>query len=194
MANTPSSSKLLVVGNGMAGARTVEEILNRGGGERFEITMIGDEPYGNYNRIMLSHVLSGEAAVDDEDLILNPMGWYTANGVKLHAGDRAVALDRFAKTVTCESGRVVDYDVLIIATGSNTFFPNMDGLREHDGRLARGVFGFRNIADTNGMLQMAQARDDVSAVVIGGGLLGLEAAYGLRTQGLTVNVVHSPGT
>ncbi|MDI9939507.1 nitrite reductase large subunit NirB [Rhodococcus sp. IEGM 1351] len=193
MANTPSSSKLLVVGNGMAGARTVEEILNRGGGERFEITMIGDEPYGNYNRIMLSHVLSGEAAVDDEDLILNPMGWYTANGVKLHAGDRAVALDRFAKTVTCESGRVVDYDVLIIATGSNTFFPNMDGLREHDGRLARGVFGFRNIADTNGMLQMAQARDDVSAVVIGGGLLGLEAAYGLRTQGLTVNVVHSPG-
>ncbi len=120
------------------------------------------------------------------------MGWYTANGVKLHAGDRAVALDRFAKTVTCESGRVVDYDVLIIATGSNTFFPNMDGLREHDGRLARGVFGFRNIADTNGMLQMAQARDDVSAVVIGGGLLGLEAAYGLRTQGLTVNVVHSP--
>ncbi|MFE5704522.1 nitrite reductase large subunit NirB [Rhodococcus koreensis] len=193
MAHTPSSSKLLVVGNGMAGARTVEEILNRDGRERFEITMIGDEPYGNYNRIMLSHVLSGEAAVDDEDLILNPMGWYTANGVKLHAGDRAVALDRFAKTVTCESGRVVDYDVLIIATGSNTFFPNMDGLREHDGRLARGVFGFRNIADTNGMLQMAQARDDVSAVVIGGGLLGLEAAYGLRTQGLTVNVVHSPG-
>ncbi|QSE94703.1 NAD(P)/FAD-dependent oxidoreductase [Rhodococcus pseudokoreensis] len=193
MAHTPSSSKLLVVGNGMAGARTVEEILNRGGRERFEITMIGDEPYGNYNRIMLSHVLSGEAAVDDEDLILNPVGWYTANGVKLHAGDRAVALDRFAKTVTCESGRVVDYDVLIVATGSNTFFPNMDGLREHDGRLARGVFGFRNIADTNGMLQMAQARDDVSAVVIGGGLLGLEAAYGLRTQGLTVDVVHSPG-
>ncbi|MBV6762457.1 nitrite reductase large subunit NirB [Rhodococcus opacus] len=193
MAHTPSSSKLLVVGNGMAGARTVEEILNRGGNERFEITMIGDEPYGNYNRIMLSHVLSGEAAVDDEDLILNPMGWYKANGVKLHAGDRAVALDRFAKTVTCESGRVVDYDVLIVATGSNTFFPNMDGLREHDGRLARGVFGFRNIADTNGMLQMAQARDDVSAVVIGGGLLGLEAAYGLRTQGLSVDVVHSPG-
>jgi nitrite reductase (NADH) large subunit len=193
MANTPSSSKLLVVGNGMAGARTVEEIINRGGRERFEITMIGDEPYGNYNRIMLSHVLSGEAAVDDEDLILNPMGWYTANGVTLHAGDRAVALDRFAKTVTCESGCVVDYDVLIIATGSNTFFPNMDGLREADGRLARGVFGFRNIADTNGMLQMAQAHDDVSAVVIGGGLLGLEAAYGLRTQGLEVNVVHSPG-
>ncbi|MCP6105415.1 FAD-dependent oxidoreductase, partial [Klebsiella pneumoniae] len=90
-----------------------------------------------------------------------------------------ISLDRFSKTVVCESGRSVDYDVLIIATGSNTFFPNMDGLRESDGRLARGVFGFRTIADTNGMLQMAQSRDDVCAVVIGGGLLGLEAAYGL---------------
>ena len=142
---------------------------------------------------MLSHVLSGEAAVDDEDLILNPMSWYTENGITLHVGDRAISLDRFAKTVVCESGRSVDYDVLIIATGSNTFFPNMDGLREPDGRLARGVFGFRTIADTNGMLQMAQSRDDVTAVVIGGGLLGLEAAYGLRTQGLEVSVVHSPG-
>ena len=184
--------RLLVVGNGMAGARTVEEILTRDH-DKFEITMIGDEPYGNYNRIMLSHVLSGEATTDDEDLMLNPMTWYRENGVKLHVGDRAMKLDRFAKQVTCESGRVVEYDVLIIATGSNTFFPNMDGLREADGRLARGVFGFRTIADTNGMLQMAQAHDDVSAVVIGGGLLGLEAAYGLRTQGLTVNVVHSPG-
>ncbi|SEM42241.1 nitrite reductase large subunit NirB [Rhodococcus maanshanensis] len=185
--------RLVVIGNGMAGARTVEEILARGGGDQFDITMIGDEPYGNYNRIMLSHVLAGESSTDDEDLILNPMSWYRENGVKLYAGDRAVRLDRFAKTVTCASDREVGYDVLIVATGSNTFFPNMDGLREADGRLARGVFGFRTIADTNGMLQMAQAEDDVSAVVIGGGLLGLEAAYGLRTQGLTVNVVHSPG-
>jgi nitrite reductase (NADH) large subunit len=185
--------RLVVIGNGMAGARTVEEILARGGRDQFDITMIGDEPYGNYNRIMLSHVLAGESSTDDEDLILNPMSWYRENGVTLYAGDRAIRLDRFAKTVTCESDREVDYDVLIVATGSNTFFPNMDGLREADGRLARGVFGFRTIADTNGMLQMAQAEDDVSAVVIGGGLLGLEAAYGLRTQGLTVNVVHSPG-
>ncbi|PTR45418.1 nitrite reductase (NADH) large subunit [Rhodococcus sp. OK611] len=185
--------RLVVIGNGMAGARTVEEILARGGRDQFDITMIGDEPYGNYNRIMLSHVLAGESSTDDEDLILNPMSWYRENGVTLYAGDRAIRLDRFAKTVTCESDREVNYDVLIVATGSNTFFPNMDGLRETDGRLARGVFGFRTIADTNGMLQMAQAEDDVSAVVIGGGLLGLEAAYGLRTQGLTVNVVHSPG-
>ncbi|MBJ8337603.1 NAD(P)/FAD-dependent oxidoreductase [Antrihabitans sp. YC3-6] len=189
----PPTARLLVVGNGMAGARTVEEIIARNGRDLFEITMIGDEPYGNYNRIMLSHVLSGEASTDDEDLMLNPMSWYRENGVKLHVGDRATKLDRFAKQVTCESGRIVDYDVLIVATGSNTFFPNMDGLREPDGRLARGVFGFRTIADTNGMLQQAQAGDDVAAVVIGGGLLGLEAAYGLRTQGLKVDVVHSPG-
>ncbi|OZE98642.1 nitrite reductase large subunit [Rhodococcus sp. 15-1154-1] len=185
-------TRLLVVGNGMAGARTVEEILKRSA-DRFDVTMIGGEPYGNYNRIMLSHVLAGETGVDDEDLLLNPMSWYRENGVTLYAGDRAVSLDRFAKSVRCESGRDVPYDILIIATGSNTFFPNMDGLREPDGRLARGVFGFRTIEDTNGMLQMAASQDDLRAVVIGGGLLGLEAAYGLRTQGLDVDVVHSPG-
>ncbi|MFC8312655.1 nitrite reductase large subunit NirB [Gordonia sp. NPDC057258] len=185
--------RLVVVGNGMAGARTVEEIISRGGREQFAITMIGDEPYGNYNRIMLSHVLAGETAVDDDDLMLNPMAWYRENDVTLHSGDRAESIDRFAKTVTCASGRIIEFDVLIIATGSHTFFPNMDGLREPDGRLARGVFGFRTIEDTNGMLQMAESRDNVRAVVIGGGLLGLEAAYGLQTQGVAVDVVHSPG-
>ncbi|WP_338857084.1 nitrite reductase large subunit NirB [Gordonia hongkongensis] len=185
--------RLVVVGNGMAGARTVEEIISRGGREQFAITMIGDEPYGNYNRIMLSHVLAGETAVDDDDLMLNPMAWYRENDVTLHSGDRAESIDRFAKTVTCASGRIIEFDVLIIATGSHTFFPNMDGLREPDGRLARGVFGFRTIEDTNGMLQMAASRDNVRAVVIGGGLLGLEAAYGLQTQGVAVDVVHSPG-
>ncbi|MGU3433141.1 nitrite reductase large subunit NirB [Actinomycetes bacterium M1A6_2h] len=185
--------RLLVVGNGMAGARTVEEIFARGGAEKFDVTMIGDEPYGNYNRIMLSHVLSGESSIDDDDLMLNPMTWYRENNVTLFVGDRAVRLDRFAKSVTCESGRTVEYDILVIATGSNTFFPNMDGLREPDGRLAKGIFGFRTIEDTNGMLQMALSGDDARAVVIGGGLLGLEAAYGLRTQGIDVDVVHSPG-
>jgi nitrite reductase (NADH) large subunit len=213
-----------VIGNGMAGARTVEDIIARDGAAgpatsgngaagpatsgngaagpatsgngaagQFAITVIGDEPYGNYNRIMLSHVLAGEASVDDDDLMLNPMSWYHENGVTLYAGDRAVGLDRFAKTVTCESGRELSYDIAVIATGSNTFFPNMDGLRDTDGKLGRGVFGFRTIADTNGMLQMAESRDGVKAVVVGGGLLGLEAAYGLRSKGLDVDVVHSPG-
>jgi nitrite reductase (NADH) large subunit len=190
--------KLVVIGNGMAGARTVEEILRRLANRRdqFDITVIGDEPYGNYNRIMLSHLLAGQLAVDDE-LMLNPMSWYRENGVTLYAGDRAVRLDRFAKTVTCESDRELGYDFVVIATGSNSFFPNMDGLREADGKLGRGVFGFRTITDTNGMLQLAaasrQREDPVKAVVVGGGLLGLEAAYGLRSQGLDVAVVHSPG-
>ncbi|GGC74930.1 NAD(P)/FAD-dependent oxidoreductase [Hoyosella rhizosphaerae] len=184
--------QLLVIGNGMAGARAVEEIINRGGLDIFDITMIGDEPYGNYNRIMLSHVLAGEASIDDDDLLLNPMSWYRENGVTLYAGDRATRLDRFAKTVECESGRSVSYDSLIIATGSTSFFPNIDGLRASDGHLLKGVFGFRNIEDTNGMLQMAQSCDSARAVVIGGGLLGLEAAYGLRSQGVDVAVVHSP--
>ncbi|WP_278314448.1 nitrite reductase large subunit NirB [Lolliginicoccus levis] len=188
-----TARKLLVIGNGMAGARAVEEIISRGGRDLFDITMIGDEPYGNYNRIMLSHVLAGEATIDDDDLLLNPMSWYRENGVTLHAGDRAVRIDRFAKQVECESGRVVGYDVLVIATGSSSFFPNIDGLRGTDGHLLKGVFGFRNIEDTNGMLQLAHSRDKTHAVVIGGGLLGLEAAYGLRTQGLEVEVVHSPG-
>ena len=87
---TAGRQRLLVIGNGMAGARTVEQILERDGSSLFEITMIGDDPYGNYNRIMLSHVLSGEATVDDEDLVLNPMSWYSENGVTLHVGDRAV--------------------------------------------------------------------------------------------------------
>jgi nitrite reductase (NADH) large subunit len=185
--------RLVIVGNGMAGARAAEEIIARGGDDLFEITMIGDEPYGNYNRIMLSHVLSGEATLESEDFFLNPMSWYREHGVRLYAGDRAVRIDRFAKTVTCESGREIPYDALIIATGSNTHFPNMDGLRGPDGRLARNVFGFRTIKDTTGMLELAAARDHTTAVVVGGGLLGLEAAYGLQTQGLDVTVVHSPG-
>ncbi|ADG98230.1 nitrite reductase (NAD(P)H), large subunit [Segniliparus rotundus DSM 44985] len=185
--------RLVIVGNGMAGARAAEEIIARGGHGLFDITMIGDEPYGNYNRIMLSHVLSGEASLDSEDFFLNPMSWYREHGVRLYAGDRAARIDRFAKTVTCESDREIPYDALIIATGSNTHFPNMDGLRGPDGQLARNVFGFRTIKDTTGMLELAAARDHTTAVVVGGGLLGLEAAYGLQTQGLDVTVVHSPG-
>ena len=194
MSAAQQRQRLVVVGNGMAGARTVEEILQRGGGSQFEITMIGDEPYGNYNRIMLSHVLAGESSIDDDDLMLNPMAWYRENDVRLYAGDRAVARGPLRQESSpARAAATIDYDVLVIATGSNTFFPNMDGLREADGRLARGVFGFRTIEDTNGMLQMALSRDGIRAVVIGGGLLGLEAAYGLRTQGIDVDVVHSPG-
>jgi nitrite reductase (NADH) large subunit len=177
--------ELVVIGNGMAGARAVEEILARGGGEQFHITVFGDEPYGNYNRIMLSHVLAGEEA---EEIYLNPLDWYTDNAVTLHAGVRVVRVDRFARKVFADDGTILAYDKLIIATGSRTFFPPMDGMWLDDRTLTPGVFGFRTMDDTTAMVDYAQ--DHESAVVIGGGLLGLEAAYGLQQHGLEVHVVQ----
>ena len=118
--------RLVVIGNGMAGARAVEEILERGGALQYKITMFGDEPYGNYNRIMLSHVLSGEES--DADIFLNAMSWYADNEIDLHAGVRAEKIDRFAKLVFSDDGQITPYDTLIIATGSRSFMPKMDGL------------------------------------------------------------------
>lgn len=176
---------LVVIGNGMAGARAVEEILARGGSGQFRITMFGDEPYGNYNRIMLSHVLAGEGS---DEIYLNPLEWYAENDITLHSGVRVVRVDRFARKVFADDGTVLSYDKLIIATGSRTFFPPMDGMWVDDRTLTPGVFGFRTMDDTTAMLDYA--RDHHSAVVIGGGLLGLEAAYGLQQHGLAVHVVQ----
>ncbi|HWZ88338.1 MAG TPA: FAD-dependent oxidoreductase, partial [Polyangiaceae bacterium] len=114
-----SKQKLVVIGNGMAGARAVEEILARGGADQFEITMFGDEPYGNYNRILLSEVLNGSH--DAADIFLNPLGWYADNGVKLHAGVRVEKIERRARQVVGENGLTEPYDQLIIATGSVPF-------------------------------------------------------------------------
>jgi nitrite reductase (NADH) large subunit len=180
--------RLLVVGNGMAGARTVEEILERGGGERFEITMFGDEPHGNYNRISLSNVLAG--AEDPRDIFLNPLDWYEENGIRLHAGRRIVRLDSHARRVYTEDGLGHEYDVLIIATGSRSHIPPIHGLYDAKGALKAGVFGFRNMKDCDRML--AWAEEAGRAAVIGGGLLGLEAARGLVGRGLDVEVVHRP--
>ena len=128
--------QLVVIGNGMAGARTVEEILARGGGDLFSITMFGDEPYGNYNRIMLSHVLSGEE--QDSDIFLNSMEWYVENDITLHAGVRIQRIDRFAKVVFGDDGSVTPYDQLIIATGSRALIPpikNINRSEEHTSEL-----------------------------------------------------------
>jgi nitrite reductase (NADH) large subunit len=187
--------RLVLIGNGMSGARAVEEILRRGGAEMFKITMFGDEPYGNYNRIMLSHVLSGEER--DSDIFLNSLEWYVENGITLHAGVRVNRIDRFAKVVFSEDGQETPYDTLIIATGSRSFIPPMDGLYIADPstgsgqRLLPGVFRFRTIDDTMGMINYATHDDHHKAVVIGGGLLGLEAARGLQSHGVDVDVVHS---
>src|SRR5687767_9633104 len=186
-----SRRRLVVIGNGMAGARAVEEILARGGGVQYRITMFGDEPYGNYNRIMLSHVLSGEE--DTGNIFLNSLAWYQENDITLHAGVRVERIDRFARLVFSDDGRATPYDVLVIATGSRSHLPPMDGMYTPGGRLLPGIFAFRTIDDTRNMVSYAQQDHHRRAVVIGGGLLGLEAARGLQSHGIGVDVVHSGG-
>jgi nitrite reductase (NADH) large subunit len=185
--------ELVVVGNGMAGARAVEEILTRGGDETFRITMFGDEPHGNYNRILLSELLARGADPDgqllEEDLFLNPWEWYRENGITLHAGVRVVRVDRFAHRVYADDGSIVRYDKLVLATGSRSFFPPTEGLWADNKTLTPGVFGFRTLHDT--MAMMRYARGKQRAAVIGGGLLGLEAARGLQAHGLAAHVVHA---
>ncbi len=181
-----AKQKLVVIGNGMAGARAVEEVLARGGGEMFDITIFGDEPYGNYNRILLSNILSG--AQDASEIFINPLSWYEENGVTLHAGSRVAEIDRAAHAIRAENGMIAHYDKLLIATGSRSFLPPIEGLRLADGTLKPGVFAFRGIDDCNGII--AQATQSKVAAVIGGGLLGLEAARGLTTHDCAVHVVH----
>ena len=170
---------LVVVGNGMAGCRAVEELLARDP-DRFRITIFGAEPRVNYNRIMLSPVLAGEKAFDD--IVINDAGWYADNGIALVAGDPVVAIDRAAKTVATRGGIVERYDRLLIATGSDPFIIPVPG------KDLPGVIAFRDMDDVGTML--AAAEKGGAAVVIGGGLLGLEAAHGLSLRGMKVTVIH----
>ena len=174
---------LVVVGNGMAGMRTVEELLKLAP-DLYHITVFGAEPHGNYNRILLSPVLAGEKTVDD--IMLHTREWYAQNGITLHAGDPVVRIDRKARTVQALSGIKVSYDRLLLATGSTPFIVPVPG---HE---LPGVIGFRDIDDVDTMLRAA--REHRHAVVIGGGLLGLEAANGLQRQGMDVTVVHMSGS
>ncbi|MBV8966720.1 MAG: NAD(P)/FAD-dependent oxidoreductase, partial [Mycobacteriaceae bacterium] len=186
---TPTAT-LVVVGNGMAGVRAIEEILSRGGSERYQVTVFGDEPYGNYNRILLSNVLAGSD--DTSEIFLNPVDWYADNHVDLRAGVRVVRIDRFAHLVYADDGSVVRYDKLVLATGSRSFFPPMDGMWQDNKTLTPGIFGFRSLDDCQSMIDFARGK--TKAVVIGGGLLGLEAARGLQNRGLEVDVVHATPT
>ncbi len=181
-----AKQNLVVIGNGMAGARTVEEILARGGASQFDITMFGDELTGNYNRILLSNVLNG--SYREEEIFLNPLSWYVENRILLHAGKRASGLLRRAKVVFGEDGKAEPYDKLIIATGSRPFLPHMEGTTMPDGSFKPGVFVFRTLDDCREIAEYAKGKK--KAAVIGGGLLGLEAARGLQNFGLEVNVVH----
>jgi nitrite reductase (NADH) large subunit len=181
-----AKQRLVVIGNGMAGARAVEEILARGGADLFDIVMFGEEPYGNYNRILLSNVVNGSQ--DPTEIFLNSLAWYQENRISLHAGIRALRIDRVAKKVYGACGVIEPYDKLIIATGSRPFIPPIKNVADGEGRLRPGVFGFRTLDDCNAIV--AKAADAKKAAVIGGGLLGLEAARGLLTHGCEVHVVH----
>lgn len=171
--------KLVVIGNGMAGMRVVEELLKISP-DIYDITVFGDEPYPNYNRIMLSPVLANEQTIDD--IILNTREWYAEHNITLHTDARVNKIDRVNRVVTAENGTTAAYDRLLIATGSKPFMPAIPG-KELD-----GVLGYRDIKDTNDMI--AAAKKYKHAVVIGGGLLGLEAANGLKIQGMDVTVIH----
>ncbi|MGY1733464.1 nitrite reductase large subunit NirB [Geodermatophilus sp. SYSU D01045] len=186
-ADLDTRARLVVVGNGMAGARFVEEVLERGGGEQFRTTVFGDEPHGNYNRILLSPVLAGET--HEDDIVLNSHDWYADNGVTLRAGVRVERIDTAAKVVHAADGTTAAYDHLVLATGSYSFVPPMTGVRRDDGSLLPGVYGFRTIDETREML--AATRRCRKAVVMGGGLLGLEAARALQGHGLEVDLVHA---
>lgn len=170
---------LVVIGNGMAGCRAVEEILARDPG-RYRVTIFGAEPRVNYNRIMLSPVLAGEKTFDD--IIINGPDWYDGNGIELISGDPVAAVDRDRHEVTSRSGRTVGYDKLLIATGSDPFIIPVPG------RDLAGVVTFRDLDDVDRMLAAADLGGN--AVVIGGGLLGLEAAHGLSLRGMKVTVLH----
>ncbi|MDD3937723.1 nitrite reductase large subunit NirB [Rhodoferax sp.] len=176
-------SRLVMVGNGMAGVRTLEELLKIAP-NLYDITVFGAEPHPNYNRILLSPVLAGEQTIDE--IVLNPFEWYLDNHITLHAGWRVTSVDRVKRLVHARNaaGETIstEYDRLLLCTGSNPFILPIPG------KDLNGVIAYRDIADTNAMIEAATTYQH--AVVIGGGLLGLEAANGLMRRGMTVSVVH----
>ncbi|AOZ91492.1 nitrite reductase large subunit NirB [Paenibacillus crassostreae] len=175
---TQSKEKLIIIGNGMAGISTVEQILKLN--NSFDITVFGSEPHPNYNRIMLSYVLEGSKTIDD--IVLNDWNWYRDNQITLHTGTTVTHIDPVTKQITTDDGKKESYDKIIMATGSNPFILPIPGSDKE------GVVGFRDINDCNQMIEAA--RNYKKAAVIGGGLLGLEAAKGLVNLGMDVTVVH----
>ncbi|WP_037072773.1 nitrite reductase large subunit NirB [Pseudoxanthomonas suwonensis] len=174
--------RLVVVGNGMAGIRTLEELLKLAPG-MYDITVFGAEPHPNYNRILLSPVLAGEQ--DFDDIVLNPLSWYAEHGITLHLGKEVTRIDRVQRKVVAADGTEAEYDRLLLATGSLPFILPVPG------KDLKGVIGYRDMHDTRTMIETARVKKH--AVVIGGGLLGLEAANGLKLRGMQVTVVHLAG-
>lgn len=174
-----SKMKLVMIGNGMAGVRTLEELLKIAP-DLYDITVFGAEPHPNYNRILLSPVLAGEQTIPE--IVLNPLAWYADMGITLHLGKAVTRIDRVKRVVHAADGTQAPYDRLLVATGSTPFILPVPG------KSLEGVIGYRDIADTEAMIDAATKYKH--AVVIGGGLLGLEAANGLMLRGMKVTVVH----
>ncbi len=172
--------KLVVVGNGMAGMRTVEKLWELQP-DLYEITVIGKEHFTNYNRIMLSPVLSGEKELSQ--IILHDHDWYASRGIHLVMGDAVAAIDRKKEVVTTEKGLIFKYDRLLLATGSSPLILPIKGIDHSD------VMTFRDISDVERLKDCAKKVKKIA--VIGGGLLGLEAAYGLNLQGMEVHIIHN---
>ncbi|MDD5299446.1 MAG: nitrite reductase large subunit NirB [Gallionella sp.] len=176
---TTKKTRLVVIGNGMAGIRTLEELLKLAP-DMYDITVFGAEPHGNYNRILLSPVLAGEMTI--KDIMLNDVDWYAQNGITLHLNKTVTQIDRVRRKVIAADGTEADYDRLLLSTGSNPFMLPVPG------KDLPGVISYRDIKDTDEMIEAASRYRH--AVVIGGGLLGLEAANGLKLRGMDVTVVH----
>lgn len=182
MKQQPMKKRLVVIGNGMAGINTVEQLLNMT--TSYEITVIGNEPHPNYNRIQLSYVLEGSKTI--EDIILNPLEWYREHNITLYTGTSVTRVDSERKEVMTTCGMEIPYDVVVIATGSKPFILPIPGA------ALEGVVGFRDIHDCEKMHKLS--RTFKQAAVIGGGLLGLEAAKGLVSLGMEATVVHLTDT
>lgn len=178
--------RLVVVGNGMAGSRFVQELRRRDIDSRWQVTVVGDEPHAAYNRVLLSSVLAGTASPASIRLSAPPRSGESA--VDVITGVAVVDIDRAARTVTTSDGRQLAYDVLVLATGSRAVVPPITGLRRDDGTLINGAAVFRTLDDCDRILELARGAD--RAVVLGGGLLGLEAARGLAGRGLAIDLVH----
>jgi nitrite reductase (NADH) large subunit len=177
--------RLAIIGNGMAAGRLLDELVRRNAGRQYEVAVFGEETHGCYNRILLGRVLAGGAP---DEIMLKPRAWYADRGVTFHAGRMVARLDGPARKLFTDDGQEFGYDVAVFATGSAPFIPPLDGLKTADGKPKDGAFLFRTVDDCQKM--RAYARPASSAVVLGGGLLGLEAAKALSDLGLHVTVVH----
>ncbi|QDU22029.1 FAD-dependent oxidoreductase [Urbifossiella limnaea] len=181
--------RLVIIGNGMAAGRLLDELLRRGAPERFDIAVFGDEPHGCYNRILLGRVLGGGSA---DDITLKTTAWYAEKGIDFHVGVRVCRLDTTARVIHAAGGKTYQFDVAVFATGSRAVVPPIENLLGPDGAPKAGAFVYRTVADCERI--RAEAKPASSAVVLGGGLLGLEAAKGLCDLGLHVTVAHRADT